>query len=57
MAVNDITGASLVTKATTQAYRDNFDRIFNKGKSEEQLESSSSTSEETEDGKEKVQDS
>lgn len=32
MAKNDVTGDRLVSKAATNAYRDNFDRIFNKGK-------------------------
>lgn len=27
---NNITGDSIQTKATTEAYRDNYDRIFNK---------------------------
>ena len=30
-ATNDITGHLLMTKAPSQAYKDNYDRIFRKG--------------------------
>lgn len=30
MSTNDITGDKLITKTNTDAYRDNFDRIFKK---------------------------
>lgn len=32
---NDITGDTIATKATTQAYRDNYDAIFGKKKKPE----------------------
>lgn len=32
IAKNDITGDKLATKGTTDAYRDNYDRIFGKNK-------------------------
>jgi hypothetical protein len=32
IAKNDITGDKLATKGTTDAYRDNYDRIFGKKK-------------------------
>lgn len=39
---NDITGDTIATKATTQAYRDNYDAIFGKKKKpEKQTELSS----------------
>lgn len=28
VAVNDITGDSIITKSSTEKYRDNYDRIF-----------------------------
>ena len=31
MAKNDITGDNIKTRASNQAYRDNWDRIFNTG--------------------------
>lgn len=34
---NDITGDSIQTKATTDAYRDNYDRIFGKTKTSHKL--------------------
>lgn len=30
VAVNDITGDSIITKSSTEKYRDNWDRIFSK---------------------------
>lgn len=40
MSKNDITGDALVSKAATQAYRDNYDLIFRKDEtpSDEQLQ-------------------
>jgi len=38
MSKNDITGDSIITKNTTDKYRDGWDRIFGKKKSEEALE-------------------
>jgi len=35
---NDITGDSLVTKNTNDSYRDGWDRIFNKDKTEKEKE-------------------
>lgn len=35
VAVNDITGDSILTKSSTQQYRDNWDRIFGKKSSED----------------------
>lgn len=32
MSINDITGDALKTRVTTDAYRDNFDRIFGRKK-------------------------
>lgn len=32
-SINDITGDTIQTKATTQQYRDNYDQIFGKKKS------------------------
>ena len=34
VAKNDITGDSIQTKGTSQAYADNYDRIFRKKKTE-----------------------
>ena len=34
MAKNDVTGDSIVSKKNTDAYRDNWDRIFGSKKSE-----------------------
>lgn len=34
-AKNDITGDSITTKSTSDAYRDNWDKIFSKKKKEE----------------------
>jgi hypothetical protein len=28
VAVNDVTGDSIITKSSTEKYRDNYDRIF-----------------------------
>ena len=39
-ARNDITGDSLITKASSDAYRDNWDRIFGKKKPQEEGEES-----------------
>lgn len=30
MSINDITGDKIATKSVTEAYRDNYDRIFRK---------------------------
>jgi hypothetical protein len=38
VAKNDITGDSIQTKASTEAYQDGIDRIFNKDKEREQKE-------------------
>jgi hypothetical protein len=35
VAVNDITGDSILTKSSTEKYRDNWDRIFGKKNSED----------------------
>jgi hypothetical protein len=35
VAVNDITGDSIITKSSTEKYRDNWDRIFGKKDSED----------------------
>lgn len=35
VAVNDITGDSILTKSSTEKYRDNWDRIFGKKDSED----------------------
>jgi hypothetical protein len=35
VAVNDITGDSIITKSSTEKYRDNWDRIFGKKNSED----------------------
>ena len=39
VAVNDITGDSILTKSSTEKYRDNWDRIFGKKNSEDLTES------------------
>lgn len=36
---NDITGDSLISKGTTKAYRDNYERIFGNKKKESQTAS------------------
>lgn len=46
---NDVTGDSLTTKTTTDAYRDNWDRIFGK-KNKEQSDEELDTSEGGDDG-------
>jgi hypothetical protein len=33
-AVNDITGAPILTKSSTEQYRDNWEKIFGKAKEE-----------------------
>ena len=47
---NDVTGDSLITKASSEAYRNNYDLIFKKkepvGVSEEQVENTQDVSEE-----------
>jgi len=35
VAVNDITGDSILTRSSTEKYRDNWDRIFGKKDSED----------------------
>lgn len=32
MSINDITGDALISRASSDAYRDNYDRIFGKKK-------------------------
>ena len=39
MAINDITGDALKTRATSDAYRDNYDRIFGRKKLKSPTES------------------
>ena len=41
MATNDITGDALRTKATSDSYRDGFDRIFGKGKQMDECDKAS----------------
>ena len=38
VAVNDITGDSILTRSSTEKYRDNWDRIFGKKDSEDLTE-------------------
>ena len=40
-AKNDITGHLLMTKAPSQAYKDNYDRIFRKGNPDKEKENGS----------------
>lgn len=35
VAVNDVTGDSIISKSSSQKYRDNWDRIFGKKDSED----------------------
>ena len=42
-AKNDITGHLLMTKAPSQAYKDNYDRIFRKGNPDKEKENGSTT--------------
>jgi hypothetical protein len=39
VAVNDITGDSILTRSSTEKYRDNWDRIFGKKDSEDLTDS------------------
>ena len=39
VAVNDITGDSILTRSSTERYRDNWDRIFGKKDSEDLTDS------------------
>lgn len=36
MAVNDITGDTIATRVVTEAYRNNYDSIFGKNKSDKE---------------------
>lgn len=39
MSINDITGDALISRASSDAYRDNYDRIFGKKKLKSPTES------------------
>jgi hypothetical protein len=38
VSVNDITGDSIITKSSTEKYRDNYDRIFGNNKDDKRIE-------------------
>ena len=40
---NDITGDALVSRMPSQAYKDNYDRIFRKGNPDKEKENGSTT--------------
>lgn len=49
VAKNDITGDSIMTKTVSSSYRDNYDRIFGKKSSPQQVEVTTENAEQTDE--------
>jgi hypothetical protein len=49
VAKNDITGDSIMTKTVSSSYRDNYDRIFGKKSSPQQVEVTTDNAEQTDE--------
>ena len=49
VAINEITGDSIMTKTASSSYRDNYDRIFGKKRSPETLQVTDENAEQTDE--------